>query len=314
MRQSGVSRDAKTRAAAPERTSAPPEMMDTREVAAYLRLKERRIYDLVRQRAIPHVRATGKLLFPRARIDAWIAAKGGMPAAQANARAPIVAGSHDPLLEWAVRESRCGLAMLAAGSRAGVEALARGEATAAAAHWLDDASGEYNVPLVRALLPGAEIVVLEWAWRTQGLLLQPGNPHKVRRIVDLARKRLRIAPRQPEAGSHRLFVHLLARAGLAPEALHWVSRVAHAETELAAIIRDGHADAGVGIEAAARANGLAFIPLASERLDLVAFRRDAFEAPLQRLLAWTRTAEFAAEATSLGGYNVANTGRVVFNA
>jgi len=46
------------------------ELMDTREVAAYLRLKERRIYDLVRQRAIPHVRATGKLLFPRAKIDA----------------------------------------------------------------------------------------------------------------------------------------------------------------------------------------------------------------------------------------------------
>ena len=314
MRQSGVSRNAMTRAAAPEGPNAPPEMMDTREVAAYLRLKERRIYDLVRQRAIPHVRATGKLLFPRAQIDAWIAAKGGMTAAPAKARAPIVAGSHDPLLEWAVRESRCGLAMLAAGSRAGVEALARGEATAAAAHWLDDASGEYNVPLVRALLPGAGIVVLEWAWRTQGLLLQPGNPHKVRRIVDLARKRLRIAPRQPEAGSHRLFVHLLARGGLAPEALHWVSRIAHAETELAAVIRDGHADAGVGIEAAARANGLAFIPLASERLDLVAFRRDAFEPPLQRLLAWTRTAEFAAQATSLGGYNVANTGRVVFNA
>jgi excisionase family DNA binding protein len=311
MRQSGVSRDAKTRAAAP---AAPPEMMDTREVAAYLRLKERRIYDLVRRRAIPHVRATGKLLFPRAQIDAWIAAKGAMPAAQATARAPIIAGSHDPLLEWAVRESRCGLAMLATGSRAGVEALARGEATAAAAHWLDDASGEYNVPLVRALLAGAEVVVLEWAWRTQGLLLQPGNPHKVRRIVDLARKRLRVAPRQPEAGSHRLFVHLLARAGLAPEGLHWVARVAHAETELAAVIRDGHADAGVGIEAAARANGLAFIPLASERLDLVTFRREAFEPPLQRLLAWTRTAEFAAQATSLGGYNVANTGRVVFNA
>ena len=314
MRQSGVSRDAKTRAAASERTPAPPEMMDTREVAAYLRLKERRIYDLVRHRAIPHVRATGKLLFPRAQIDAWIAAKGAMPAAQATARAPIIAGSHDPLLEWAVRESRCGLAMLAAGSRAGVEALARGEATAAAAHWLDDASGEYNVPLVRTLLAGAEVVVLEWAWRTQGLLLQPGNPHKVRRIVDLARKRLRVAPRQPEAGSHRLFVHLLARAGLAPEALHWVPRVAHAETELAAVIRDGPADAGVGIEAAARANGLAFIPLASERLDLITFRREAFEPPLQRLLAGTRTAEFAAQATSLGGYNVANTGRVVFNA
>src|SRR3954462_5891341 len=50
--------------------AAAAEMMDTREVAAYLRLKERRIYDLVRQRAIPHVRATGKLLFPRAQVDA----------------------------------------------------------------------------------------------------------------------------------------------------------------------------------------------------------------------------------------------------
>ena len=96
-------------------------MMDTREVAAYLRLKERRIYDLVRQRAIPHVRATGKLLFPRAQIDAWLAGKGGAPAAPAKPRPPIVAGSHDPLLEWAVRESRCGLAILACGSRAGIE-------------------------------------------------------------------------------------------------------------------------------------------------------------------------------------------------
>ena len=72
--------------------------------------------------------------------------------------------------------------------------------------------------------------------------------------------------------------------------------------------------AGLGIEAAARANGLAFIPLATERLDLITYRRDAFEPPLQALLAWARTPEFAAQATSLGGYNVANTGRVVFNA
>ena len=54
-------------------------MMDTREVAAYLRLKERRIYDLVRANALPHLRATGKLLFPRAQIDAWLAGKSGVP-------------------------------------------------------------------------------------------------------------------------------------------------------------------------------------------------------------------------------------------
>jgi molybdate-binding protein len=107
---------------------------------------------------------------------------------------------------------------------------------------------------------------------------------------------------------------LLARAGIGPETLQWFARPAHAETELAAIVRDGHADVGLGIEAAARASGLAFIPLADERLDVVAFRRDVFEPPLQRLLAWTREPEFAAQARTLGGYDVTHTGRVVFNA
>ncbi len=292
---------------------APATMMNTREVAAFLHLKEHRIYDLVKRRAIPHVRATGKLLFPRESIEAWLAAKGETPS-RAAARPPIVAGSHDPLLEWSVRESRCGLAMLSIGSRAGVDALARAEATAAAAHWLDPATGEYNVPLVREVLAGADIVVLEWARRTQGLLLREGNPHRIRSIADLGRKRLRVAGRQSQAGSHQLFAHLLAQAGVRAGDLDWLPRAAHAETELAAMIRDGHADVGFGIEAAARSSGIAFIPVANERLDLITSRRDAFEAPLQTLFAWARTPDFEMQATALGGYNVANTGRVVFNA
>jgi putative molybdopterin biosynthesis protein len=170
------------------------------------------------------------------------------------------------------------------------------------------------VPLVRELFAGADVVVLEWARRTQGLLLREDNPHRIRKLGDLARKRVRIASRQPGAGSHRLLLHLLAQAGIRAEALDWSPRIAHAETELAAIVRDGHADVGLGIEAGARANGLAFIPLATERFDLVAFRRDVFEAPLQALLGCTRTPEFAATAASLHGYDVTQTGRVVFNA
>lgn len=62
----------RTRKPPPVETAASA-MMDTREVAAYLRLKERRVYDLVKANALPHIRATGKLLFPRAQIDAWLA-------------------------------------------------------------------------------------------------------------------------------------------------------------------------------------------------------------------------------------------------
>ncbi len=288
-------------------------MMDTREVAAYLRLKERRVYDLVRKNALPHIRATGKLLFPKAQIDAWLATKSGAPSEVSAAAPPIVAGSHDPLLDWAVRDSRCGLAMLSCGSSAGLDKLAHGEATIAAMHWLDPATGDYNVPLVRERMGTSDLVVIEWAKRVQGLLLATANPLRIKSLADLVKKRARIAPRQPEAGSHHLFAQLLVRAKIDYRTLNWLPRPSLAETDLAAAIHDGHADAGVAIEAAARAQGLAFIPLAGERLDLVLRRRDYFEPPVQALLAFLHTKEFAAQARALGGYDVATSGRVVFN-
>jgi len=291
-----------------------PALMDTREVAAYLRLKERRIYDLVRERAIPHVRGSGKLLFPRDEIDRWLRSPPEPAPTAPRARPPIVAGSHDPLIEWAVRESASGLAILACGSRAGIETLARDEASAALAHWRDEASGDYNVPLVRALLPGRGVVVLEWARRSQGLLLPAGNPQRVHGLADVARKRLRMAMRQPESGSHRLLAHLIDDARIADDAFARAPRVAHGESEVAAMVKAGEADVALGIESAAHEHRLAFVPLATERVDLVIHRRDAFEPPLQALLAWMRTRAFADKAAALRGYDVAGAGRVVFNA
>jgi putative molybdopterin biosynthesis protein len=288
-------------------------MMDTREVAAYLRLKERRVYDLVRQNALPHIRATGKLLFPKAQIDAWLASKSGAAPEAAGAAPPIVAGSHDPLLDWAVRDSRCGLAILACGSSAGLEQLAQGHAVIAAMHWLDRASGEYNVPLVRERMGAADFVVIEWAKRVQGLLLGAGNPLRIKSLADLKTSRARIVPRQPEAGSQHLLLHLLANAQVEAKKLQWLPRTSVAETDLASAIHDGHADAGVAIEAAARVHGLDFIPLAVERLDLALRRRDYFEPQVQSLLTFARTPEFSAHALALGGYDVTTSGRVVCN-
>jgi excisionase family DNA binding protein len=293
-------------------------MLDTREVAAYLRLKERRIYDLVRANAIPHVRATGKLLFPRQEIDAWLASKAQghavAPRAPAPARPPIIAGSHDPLLEWAARESGCGLAILACGSREGVERLAADRAIAAAAHWRDAETGEFNVRLVRERLGDADVVALEWARRTQGLVLATDNPRRVQALADVVRRGLRVVPRQAASGSHQLFAQLLAQAGIDDARIQWLPRAVHAETELAAAVLDGRADAGFGIEAAARAHGLGFLPLTTERLDLVCHRRDAFELALQTLFAFARGSAFAAKARALGGYDVSAFGRVTFNA
>src|SRR5690349_15710234 len=96
-------------------------LLTTAEAADYLRLKERKLYELVAEAAIPCTKVTGKWLFPKAELDHWLASSLSRPEGLSAAEPmPIVGGSHDPLLEWALRESGCGLATLPEGSEAGL--------------------------------------------------------------------------------------------------------------------------------------------------------------------------------------------------
>jgi excisionase family DNA binding protein len=95
-----------------------PDLLTTDEAATYLRLSERKLYKLVAKGAVPCTKVTGRWLFPRTALDRWLTAGLITPAALANVAAPpIVGGSHDPLLEWALRESGCGPASLPEGRR-----------------------------------------------------------------------------------------------------------------------------------------------------------------------------------------------------
>src|SRR5262249_17297416 len=103
-------------------TRAVPDLMTVTEVANYLRMRQRTVYELVRTRRIPTCKLSGKLLFPKRLIELWVARSGSAPLASVHLTAPppIVAGSHDPLLEWALQESACGLAFLVVGSTEGL--------------------------------------------------------------------------------------------------------------------------------------------------------------------------------------------------
>lgn len=294
--------------------------MSTKEVAEYLRIKERKVYELVRDGGIPCTRVTGKYLFPRDLIDLWLAKStefpGGLPvpAPRATAAPPrVVAGSHDPLLEWALRESRCGFALMAGGSLDGFKRLCAGEAQVCGIHVLDAASGAYNVPLLKSAPPGLDIVAVEWAWRQQGLVVASGNPHGLRQIKDLAKRRVRVIERQPESGSQILLGHLLRQSKLSRDALSRLDKPALSESDLALAVAEGKADAGLAIKAVARQHGLDFVPLARERYDLVLRRREYFEPPFQTLLEFARTPRFRTRAADMGGYDTGGLGTVVYN-
>lgn len=288
------------------------EYLTTKELAALLRIKERKVYDLAASGEIPCSRALGKLLFPRREVEAWLQAEGGGAAAseRATARPNVVLGSHDPLLEWALRESRAGLASFLGGSHDGLERFARGDGIAAGLHILDQETSDWNVAAVRAQLAGADCVLVEWAWRQRGVILREALADEVRGLSDL--KGRRFAPRAQETGSQTLFETLLAQAGLSEGDVAQIA-AARSEEDAVVAVADGKADAAFGLKCLARRFRLGFVPLIDERFDLLVSRRAWFEPPFQALLAFCHQPEFTDKAVEFGGYDVSGFGKVHFN-
>ncbi|MCB1435672.1 MAG: helix-turn-helix transcriptional regulator [Rhodobiaceae bacterium] len=286
------------------------EYLTTGELADLLRIKERKVYDLAASGEVPCVRVVGKLLFPRREIENWIARHRSGPSGGAAApRPPVVLGSHDPLLDWALKQSGSGLASLFDGSFDGLARFANGEGQASGLHIRDGATGSWNIEAVRARFGEAPVVLVEWARRQRGLILGPGAGEKVGRIADLKGRKL--AARQKSAGSQALLEHLLADAGIADDVTF--SEVARSETDAALAVREGKADAAFGLSSPARQYGLAFVPVIEERFDLMVCRRAWFEPAMQKLIAFCHSPAFGEKAGELGGYDVSSFGTVHFN-
>ena len=298
-----------------------PDFLTTKEVAALLRIKERKVYELVAENAIPVSRVTGKLIFPRALVEAWVRRRVdyGGGAESLAPRPAVIAGSHDPLLDWALRESGSELATFFDGSLDGLARVAAGKAVGAGLHVYEPEAeptgngegGDWNLGTLRQAAPGLPLVLLAWAWRTQGLVLPPGNPKRIGGLADLAG--LTLVPRQKGAGSTLLLGHLLERAGTALSALGLLQPPARNEADVALAVAEGKADAGFAVETVARQYRLDFLPLFRERYDLALWRRDVFEPPVQKLLAFCRSGAFTTRAAELGGYDLTGHGEVRYN-
>lgn len=292
-------------------TPAESEYLTTRELAELLRIKERKVYDLAASGQIPCSRAMGKLLFPRQAVESWLArGSSGMPVNAAR-RPGVFLGSYEPLLEWALRESGCGLATLLDGSLDGLERFARGEGLAAGLHIHDAASGDWNVAPVAARFGQLPVALVEFAWRERGLVVAPGSEEQFASGLDAIRGR-RLAPRQAGAGSQVLLRHLLERAAVADREIAWTD-VARTESEAALAVLEGKADAALGLRAMAEQLRLGFVPLLRERYDLLVDRAAWFDEPLQRLTGFCRSAVFRAKAAEFAGYDVSGFGTVHFN-
>ncbi len=214
------------------------DFLTTKEVAALLRIKERKVYELVSENAIPHSRVTGKLLFPRDMVEAWVRRHVNFREGAEGlvARPLVVAGSHDPLLDWALRESGSGLATFFDGSLSGLRRLGEGGAVAAGMHVYEPAIEDWNRTHIQETTPAMPVVLVEWAFRSQGLVLAQRNPLGIASVADLAGRR--VIPRQKEAGSRVLLEYLMDEAGLEPGAVTLLDPPARSEADVALAVAD----------------------------------------------------------------------------
>jgi putative molybdopterin biosynthesis protein len=288
------------------------ELLTTAEAATYLRLRERKLYELIAERQIPCTKVTGKWLFSRADLDRWLLAGMARPPGVALAEPPpIIGGSHDPLLQWALAESRAGLAILPEGSEAGYQRFLKGEVIAAAIHFhaLDGEQADANLEVVRNEPALYDAVLLGFAAREQGLLVPAGNPLGLTGLGEVQRRRLRLIVRPDGAGAQQLLLSLLKREGLRlAEFSH--TELAPTGPDVAQAIRAGRADCGIATRAVASAAGVGFLPLCLERFDLLLRQRDYFRPPLQRLASFLTDPRFVAQARELGGFDVSAAGQV----
>ena len=265
------------------------------------------MYDLAARGEIPCVKATGKLLFPKAEINQWIQHKGGLNV-ETQPRPSVILGSHDPLFEWAISASGCGLPALLNGSIDGFERYKAREGIACGMHVENVASVGWNTEFVGEYFEESPSVLVHWAKRDRGLIIRPGSD--IQRLEDIVGKRF--VSRQEGAAAQMLFEGYVERSGIALEAVNSV-RVARSETESALSIVEGDADATFGLRSFADRYRLEFIPICVEQFELVVDRFAYFEQPFQTLLRFANSAGFQAEVERYAGYDVSELGAIRLN-
>jgi putative molybdopterin biosynthesis protein len=230
----------------------------------------------------------------------------------------VCIGSHDnalDLLANILKKRHPGYSLSSAhvGSMGGLMALKKGEAHMAGTHLLDEETGEYNVPFIKRLLGDKKIALINLVYREQGLLVSKGNPKNIQGFDDLTRSDIVFVNRQAGAGTRLLTDKCLKELGIDPHTVKGYEREEYTHMGVASAVLTGVADTGLAILASARALNLDFIPVAKERYDIAVPMEFLDLEMVRNLLTIIREdREFRETVSSLGGYDISDMGKVLF--
>ena len=215
--------------------------------------------------------------------------------------------SHDDGLSllrgFAVEQARLHLDVRFCGSVDAIAALNTGRCALAGFHSSQQPGlGSLTQRTYQPLLETGRHKLIGFAERSEGLMVAPGNPMRLASFADVARRRARFVNRARGSGTRLLCEELLAREQLARSDISGFEREEPSHTAVAQAVASGSADAGLGIEAAARARGLDFVPLLQERYYLVCLKEALEEPPIAALRRLLQSEAWQAQVAALPGY------------
>lgn len=221
-----------------------------------------------------------------------------------------IAGEHDDASRLLIAGCDPALSVLAAHAReVGVDVVLASGNSARALEWLregkiDIAGTHLNDPAERR----RGLSVVTFALWEEGFVVRRGNPKAIRRVEDLADPEVEFINREEGSGSRRLFDTLIASAGMTASKVKGSGNTAPGHLAAAWAVASGAADCCVAAGSAARRFGLDFIPLASERFELVLHKRDLTKKAVQSLLDVLNRSRFRRQLEVIAGYDVSRAG------
>ncbi len=224
----------------------------------------------------------------------------------------VCVGSHDNILDLLHDElMKEGYAFTSShvGSSGGITALKNKACHFAGMHLFDPKTKTFNFPFLDSMLPNEDLTVINLVLRHQGLIVAKGNPLNIQGIEDL--KNVRFINRQKGSGTRILFDHKLEEAGIKASEIEGYQKEEFTHMAVAANVLTNSVDCGMGIQAAAKALDLDFVPLALERYDIVIPTAYMEDHRIQKVLEIIRKPAFIERINSLGGYETDYIGQVM---
>ena len=295
------------------------------EVSQLLKVSKLTLYDMVKKGDIPVFRVGRQMRIDARDLDAYIKNHKTKQAANFSPSVPVFKGNDsntivisgqdmvlDILSKYIEKNSVYHALRSYTGSLNSLISMYNGKGDIVSLHMFDGDTGEYNVPYLKKVLVGRPYILLNLLTRTAGFYVQKGNPLNLKNWTDLKSKNIKIVNREKGSGARILLDEQLRINNIPSSEIIGYHNEESNHYSVATAVSNGVADIGVGIEKAAKMVGIDFVPLISERYDLVILKTPDTEPLIKTVKDILTSDQFQEEIHLLRDYDITRTGEIIY--